>query len=147
LDRKKILEALAPCGINCERCVGFEGGEIQKASLVLKEGLEGFDKLAEKFSAFVPIFKNYKHFEEVVEFFSKADCKGCRYGTGKNSACKVMICFKEKKVEFCAECDEFPCDKTGLDGDTKKKWLNYNNRIKEIGAVEFYKESLTKSRY
>ena len=111
MNKEKILKALAPCGINCERCVGFKDGEIKKASEVLKKGLEGFDKLAEKFSNFVPIFKNYKHFEEIIDFFSKADCAGCRYGKGKNMSCKVMICFKEKNVDFCAECDKFPCEK------------------------------------
>jgi len=147
MDNQKYLKALAPCGINCERCVGFVDGEIKKACEIIQKGLDGFEKLAEKFSTFVPIFKNFKQFEEILNFFANADCTGCRNGKGKNATCNVMNCFKEKSVDFCAACDEFPCDKTGLDDNLKQKWLENNKKIKEIGLIKFYKESIIKSRY
>ena len=39
-------------------------------------------------------------------------CEGCKSG-GKiaDKSCKARPCAKEKGVDFCADCTEFPCDK------------------------------------
>lgn len=45
---------------------------------------------------------------------SEDPCGGCRGGKGKSQHCKnceLMLCAGKRGCEFCAECDEFPCDK------------------------------------
>ena len=46
-------------------------------------------------------------------------CKGCREIEGKCKVlgylgfadqCKIYDCFKSKNIEYCYECDNFPCD-------------------------------------
>jgi len=37
-------------------------------------------------------------------------CISCREGGG-NPGCAVRICAKEKGVEMCAFCEDYPCDK------------------------------------
>ena len=37
-------------------------------------------------------------------------CVSCRDGGG-NPACAVRICAKEKEVEMCTFCEDYPCDK------------------------------------
>jgi hypothetical protein len=46
----------------------------------------------------------------------KAFCRGCRNEKGTiaclnmTEPCNVYKCINEKKIGFCFECDEFPCD-------------------------------------
>ena len=48
--------------------------------------------------------------------FEKAACRGCRYhdGTipflGMREPCSVYQCVTAKGLEFCSECEDFPCD-------------------------------------
>ena len=43
----------------------------------------------------------------------KLSCQGCRNGgcTTIGGKCDTLECAKEKKVEFCFECAQFPCSK------------------------------------
>ena len=41
------------------------------------------------------------------------DCKGCREQPGcsiPHEPCATLRCVMEKGVDFCCECDDFPCD-------------------------------------
>jgi hypothetical protein len=86
----KLSNRIAPCGIDCGGCVMHQA----KDSPGLKISLS--DKLG------IPV-------EEVA-----CDCCrdeegviGCQ---GMTSPCSVYECSKEKNVQFCCDCDEFPCD-------------------------------------
>jgi len=37
-------------------------------------------------------------------------CISCKDGGG-NPGCAVRVCANEKKVEMCASCEEYPCEK------------------------------------
>ena len=47
----------------------------------------------------------------------KAACEGCRPQEGKikllkpDEQCKIYTCVSDKKIEFCNECDDFPCER------------------------------------
>jgi len=47
----------------------------------------------------------------------KATCEGCRNQKGRiallkpEKTCKVFLCAGEKGVDFCHECDDFPCER------------------------------------
>ncbi len=82
----------APCGKDCFNCPLYRGEENE-------ENREAFLKRnnipADKFM-----------------------CKGCRENNGFcqgleilgiDGHCKMYQCIQNKKVEFCFECDEFPC--------------------------------------
>jgi hypothetical protein len=73
-----ILNILAPCGLNCVKCVGYENGAVRKHAGELHAHLEGFGRFAERFSRFVPAFKKYSSFDEVLDVFVGANCAGCR---------------------------------------------------------------------
>lgn len=145
---KEILDILAPCGLNCRKCLFYSNGEIRKHSIKLKELLGSFDKYAERFSGIInPIFKNYSYFKDLLAYFTQADCKGCREGECKYSNCGVFTCFHQKGVDFCFQCDEFPCEKTNFDLDLKRRWIQMNNRMKEIGVEAYFEKSKNLSRY
>mgnify|MGYP003403889661 CR=1 FL=1 len=47
MEREEILKVLAPCGLNCRRCLCHEDGDIKKLSLALREALGRFNTYAE----------------------------------------------------------------------------------------------------
>lgn len=142
-----ILEVLAPCGLNCKKCMACSEGEIKELSSALIEKLGAFDRYAERFSAFLPVFKNYPKFKQMLEFFTQGDCGGCRQGDCKYPDCGVAKCYKTRGVDFCFLCDEFPCEKTNFDPDLHRHWLEMNKRMREIGVEAYYKETKDLPRY
>ena len=145
---EEILEVLAPCCSNCRKCIFYSNGEILNHSMKLKELLGSFDNYAERFSKLLPVFKKYPQFKEMLELFTQANCDGCRNQTcAVYPDCGVVDCYKKKGVDFCFECDEFPCEKTNFDPDLKRRWILMNNRAKEIGIEAYCKESMKFPRY
>jgi len=99
MEYDEILKILAPCGLNCSKCMACADGDIKKHSEELKRLLGSFDSYAERFSNFIPVFKNYPSFKELLDYFAQAECKGCRQGDGKYPDCGVAQCYKDKNVD------------------------------------------------
>ncbi len=147
MDEKEILNELAPCGLSCRKCFAFKQGEIGKHAMALKGSLGNFGIYAKRFSSFLPQFKDYSEFKKLLDYLSDPDCEGCRKGTCKWPDCGVQACFREKGVNFCFECDEFPCDKTNFDEHLKKRWIQMQERLKEIGVTAYYEGTRDQPRY
>ena len=149
LKYEEILEVLGPCCLNCKKCVFYSNGEIREHSMKLKELFGSFDNYATRFSELIdPVFANYPKFKELLEFLTHSDCKGCRNQIcAIYPDCGVVDCHKKKGVDFCFQCDEFPCEKSNFDPDLKRRWILMNNRAKEIGIEVFCKESMKFPRY
>jgi len=147
---EKIKKALGPCGLNCEKCFANADGGIKYHSRKLQELLGNFDIYAERFITLIdePKFKNYPAFKIMLDYFSETNCRGCRDECCKLfKDCGVKECYKEKGADFCFQCDEFPCDKTNFDDHLRKRWIEINQRIKEIGIENYYYEIKEKPRY
>ena len=142
-----ILQELAPCGLNCRKCMAKQDGDIKEASEKLRQLLGSFDNYAERFSAFLPVFKNYPAFKELLTFLTQGDCRGCRSGDCKFPKCGVLACCQAKGIDFCGQCDEFPCEKTSFDADLKRRWIQMSSRLKEAGAETYYEETKDTPRY
>lgn len=80
-----ILEA--PCGLDCQMCFLYRAGSDATLKTVVSD----------KFN--LPV--------------EKANCPGCRAVSGFcpviNEQCATYRCAKDRGVEFCSECVEFPC--------------------------------------
>ncbi len=142
-----LLNILAPCGLNCKKCLAYNDGEIKKCSSELKEHLGNFESFAKRFESFNPVYENYPAFKEMLDVFSQGGCDGCRKGGCINKACNVTSCFKEKNVDFCFECNKFPCDNSGFDDNLKQRWVKSNQRMKEVGVSQYYEEIKDLPRY
>ena len=147
MEYKDILDILAPCGLNCRKCFAYSEGEIKVLSTELQELLGSFDRYAERFSVFIPAFKDYPFFKELLAYFTQADCNGCRKGVCKYPNCGVITCYQQRDVDFCFQCDEFPCERTNFDPDLKRRWIQMNNRMKEIGVESYFQETKDLPRY
>lgn len=83
---------------------------------------------------------------------SKEDipCKGCRVQDGKHyhipNGCRNLDCIKEKGVEFCSDCSDFPCEILAPLSDGAQMYPHnmkvYNLcRIKQFGIEKWIEES------
>ena len=145
-----ILEFLGPCGINCQKCYAFEDGNIKQQSENLKNYLGNFDIYANRFTELLdaPVFSKYPDFKEMLDYFAAADCLGCRkQECHLFKSCNVRSCHKEKSVDFCFQCNDFPCSNSGFDEHLMKRWIIINQRMKEVGAESYYDEIKDKPRY
>ena len=150
MNYEKIKERLAPCGLHCGKCFAYVNGDIKKLSKKLKVELGNFDIYAQRFVYLLdaPVFEKYPDFKELLSHFSRAECKGCRKENCKLfSNCRVRSCYETKAIDFCFECNEFPCDKTGFDENLLSRSVAINERMKLIGVENYYEEIKHKPRY
>jgi len=110
----------AVCGLYCEACSWY---------IATHEDPERLRKLAAQM-----------HFSE-----EESACYGCRSGKrlpycGK---CKMVTCAAERGIDFCSECEEYPCDELKLFQSAMphriELWDNLE-RIKTIGYEKWLKE-------
>ena len=150
MTTEQIKGAIAPCGLNCEKCFAHVDGDIRKYSLKLKENLGNFDLYAKRFETLLgdPIFKKYPDFKVMLDYFASEHCTGCRNEQCRMfKDCGVRKCHQEKQIDFCYLCDEFPCKKTNFDEDLYKRWVMINEKIKETGIEELYEKSRSRQLY
>jgi hypothetical protein len=147
MNKSEILDRLAPCGIDCGRCVMYAQGPIAQSARTMKQGLVGFEKMAERMQARVPALAEYAAFARVLETFTQASCTGCRQGGASLPFCTARTCFKEMQVDFCFECKEFPCQRNQYPEMFEKRWRDYGERMKQVGVEQFHEEQLKKPRY
>jgi len=150
MEYKKIKDRLAPCGLHCGKCFAFIEGDIAKNSKELQNNLGDFSIYAQRFVDLLdkPIFKKYPDFKQMLDYLAVSDCKGCRNENCKLfKNCKVRLCSEEKRVDFCFQCSDFPCNNTGFDEHLNKRSIDINMRMREIGVEEYYNEIKDKPRY
>lgn len=149
-DIENIKKHLSPCGINCGKCFAFSAGDIKKHSMALKENLGNFDVYAQRFVELLnePVFTKYPEFKEMLRYFSNVNCGGCRQEKCKFfKNCRVRDCSERKGVDFCFQCAEFPCNNTGFDENLRKRSVEINKKMKEVGVNVYYESIKDKPRY
>jgi len=96
------LQMTAPCGLPCFVCYLYLANENENLRHIVSEIL-----------GITP---------------DKAVCRGCRIEDGRcahhEQPCRVYPCAGEKKVSFCFECDDFPCDFLHPYADRSELWHN-----------------------
>ena len=150
MKTEQIKDCLAPCGLCCETCFAHVDGDIRNYSLKLKEKLGNFQINAKRFETLLdnPVFKKYIDFKGMLDYFASKNCKECRNEQCRLfKDCGVRPCHQEKGIDFCYQCDEFPCDRTNFDTGLYKGWVMINEKIKKIGLENFYEKTRTRPRY
>jgi hypothetical protein len=147
MQYEDILKVLAPCGLDCGRCAGYKAGEIPRLASRLGELLAGYGRVANMRAADEPVLSNYSQFEEILASFANPSCGGCRSDEASCPIeCNARTCHKQKGVDFCFQCAEYPCENPTF-APLKERWKQRNDRMKEIGVLEFYREQCKLPRY
>lgn len=153
MDKNKyefIKRRLAPCGLHCGKCFAFTDGDIHNYGARLKDSLGNFDVYAERFVVLLdePAFRKYPDFKEFLSLLSTGSCNGCREELCKlYKSCNVRACSETKKVDFCFQCEEFPCKNTGFDEHLYNRHVKINKRMAETGVEIYYEEVKDIPRY
>ncbi len=120
-DKKALIAA---CGLDCFNCALHESNLSEK--------------LAEEIHSKFGVPKE------------EAACKGCRQQDGKHfhlpNGCATLDCVKERGVEFCCDCSDFPCPYLAPVADGAAQYPHnmkmYNLcRIKRIGTERWMGEA------
>ncbi len=146
----QIMSSIAPCGLNCEKCFAQADGDIRKHSLALQKRLGNFESYAKRFETQLgnPVFKHYPAFKKMLDYFAQENCKGCRHEQCKLfKACGIRGCHQNKKIDFCYQCGEFPCNRTNFGKEQYEAWVRINRRIQKTGVEQFYEQTKGSSRY
>ncbi|HOY09700.1 MAG TPA: DUF3795 domain-containing protein [Candidatus Omnitrophota bacterium] len=91
MDKDKAKTMTSPCGLPCFHCPAY----------LAKENPDILQKLVTALG--IPP--------------EKATCEGCRLQKGKipflnpEKTCEIFLCTGEKGIDFCHECDNFPCER------------------------------------
>lgn len=123
-----MKELTAPCGIDCFNCDLYEGNLDEVKTKIYSQAL----KLPE----------------------DKVACKGCRVQGGCRlhwNNCATLDCAKEKGIDFCFECNEFPCAMLMPCADGADKFPHnsklYNLcRMKKVGVEKWAEEEALEVR-
>lgn len=98
----------APCGLDCFNCPMYLADENPELRAAIAKNLN------------ISI--------------EKAVCKGCRNENGtmrfldKTEPCNVYQCTEKKKIDFCCDCSDFPCDHLHPYAD-KAKEVPHNTKV------------------
>ncbi|MCL2538924.1 MAG: DUF3795 domain-containing protein [Oscillospiraceae bacterium] len=95
---------LCYCGLYCENCAVM--AKIAPASKVLYDEMKkaGFEEIIN----YIPGGDGFWSFLKGMT--QDGICVSCKEGSG-NPGCTVRVCAREKGIELCALCEEYPCDK------------------------------------
>ena len=126
-------EYMCYCGLYCENC--SVKARVEPAAKVLYEEMKraGFEGIIR----FMP---NGEGFWSFLKDAAENDiCVSCKSGKGGNPACPIRICAKEKGVEMCALCGEYPCGKFGDASAMHTKWHQDNILLRGQGMEAWSK--------
>ena len=92
------------CGLYCESCA--VKAKVEPAANVLFNEMKkaGFEEVI----SFIPGGDGFWPFLKGMA--ENGICISCRDGSG-DPGCSIRICAKDKGVEMCAFCEDYPCDK------------------------------------
>lgn len=147
IEYADIVERLAPCGLDCSRCAYCEHGAVKRLAMELAETLNGFEVFASKATDRIPCLAGYPQFAEILDLLAGAPCTGCRSGSSGLPFCAARICHKENKVDFCFQCAEYPCKRNQFPSNFLRRWRAINDRMRDVGVEQYYRESLSRPRY
>lgn len=150
MEKDEILKNVAPCSLMCYTCSAYNNGVICEASNNLLKYLNGIKEFYK--SHMLDAVESYANFESVLNMFCAGPCSGCRsteHNVCSIKGCFLLVCTKEHGVDFCGECNEFPCERTRtlFEDEVYEQWLNGNQQIKENGINYFWENNSAKPHY
>jgi hypothetical protein len=128
------LKLVTYCGLYCGLCANR--GRIAQQAKGLRESMvkEGYDKWGTAIAGF-------KDFWKFLGQLCDPDtaCPGCRQDGGPPD-CTIRKCAKERKVDVCVFCEDFPCKRVLGLAKGYPTLIADSERMKKIGIEAWTKE-------
>ena len=127
------LTLVTYCGLYCGLCSTLCRTPKQAAALLdtmLKDGWDFWGSESDK-----ALIERLRELAKIPEGFT-----GCRGGQCGDPGCQIRKCAREKKVDICTFCDDYPCER--FDGLAKRypTLLSDGKRMEEIGLEAWIEE-------
>jgi hypothetical protein len=135
------LTFITICGLHCKLCSAR--GRTPAQAQALRETLE-----KDGFPVWGPsVFPNFEAFWALLSDLADLDkaCPGCRAGGG-DPGCAIRACARERGVELCPLCDEFPCARIQQFARKYPTLLIDGERLKTIGINAWIAEQEERAR-
>jgi hypothetical protein len=129
------LTEVTYCGLYCSLCASRR--RIPARAEALRDSLvtEGYDLFGKETPT---LAEGWDPFRAVLDHLAANPCPGCRAGGGY-PVCAVRECARERDVTTCAECDDWPCEKSAF----LKAYVNLRGdveRQREVGLERWIAE-------
>jgi len=89
---------------------------------------------------------DYTEFRKALDFFSKKDswlvCSKCCKGGDGWPDCPIRECCKEREIDLCFECSEFPCDIV----KENVKMIERAKEYKKLDKDEWLRQQIEKAK-
>jgi len=129
MDKKYICY----CGVYCENC-----GIKTKVEPTAKVLYEEMAKMG--FEGFIRFIPNGESFWAFLKYMVEHGvCISCQSGDGGDPNCAIRICAKERGIEMCALCNEYPCDKLAETFKVNPTKKSDNDLLREQGMEQWAK--------
>lgn len=136
MDVKLGINDIAYCGLNCRLCNLTT--VLPEAALRLREQMQsdGWENYGSM------VFPEFEAFWKVLHSLAgmKENCPMCKGDCG-NPECRFRLCARERGLELCADCVDYPCQPLTefYTGHYAKLAIN-NERIRKIGIEAWLEE-------
>ncbi|MGI6375081.1 MAG: DUF3795 domain-containing protein [Anaerolineae bacterium] len=148
---EELRRYIAPCGLVCYSCPAFTGGPVAQHSRGLIRWLQGFGPMAAAFSSWDTALAEYPAFERVLTHLAEWGCAGCHDGGCPMPDCPVGPCAAERGLDWCWQCDDFPCERVASSGafgeHLREAWLRANQRMAAVGVDAYWQEQRERPHY
>lgn len=129
------LKLVTYCGLYCGLCAAR--GRIPRQASALRETMvkEGYEQWGKDFR---PGFEGFwKFLTDLCD--PEKNCPGCRQGGGP-PFCSIRKCAREREVDVCVFCEEFPCKRVLEIARGYPTLVADGERMKEIGIEAWIRE-------
>lgn len=128
------LELVTYCGLYCGLCA--QRGRIPRQANTLRESMS-----REGYEFWGPGIQGFKEFWEFLQALCEPEkaCPGCRQGGGP-PFCTIRKCARERGVDICVECAEYPCHRVQAIAKGYPTLLADGKRMQELGIEAWVKE-------
>jgi len=137
---KKRMKQVSYCGVYCPNC-GANCRIPPKARALREAMIEGeYDEWGHGLEGFTPF---WKFLDSLV---NTNDSKSCRKESCGFPRCGMRKCAKNKDVEVCPLCKDYPCEKIIEFSRSEPTLIFDGERMKEIGLKKWFKEQEERRR-
>jgi hypothetical protein len=131
MDKNEIV---AYCGIYCGLCGA--NARIPQTARQLRDYLEhGAYEDRERGNESFSVFWVY-----LQELANNSEIKTCRRDACGPNVGGIKKCARRRDIEFCFDCDDYPCDKVQMLAKSSPTLIHDGERVKSIGLDQWIEE-------
>lgn len=128
------------CGVYCDLCGARNDTPARAQALITTLKQAEMDQWA-------PGTPDFDEFWRFLNGLAKVPAdKCCRSGQCGAPNCAIRNCAKARKVEVCALCSDYPCDKIRIFAQSEPLLLHDGERIKKVGLDQWIEEQIARKK-